>query len=787
MDFSIASLLGVAEGASSWANFLAVVWRVTLVVLGVNMLVIVHEFGHFIVARMCGVRCDKFYIWFDAYGFKFFSFKRGDTEYGLGWLPLGGYVKMFGQEDNPGGIQAEIDRAKAESAEKGGELTEEEQKARGEQIEQLEKQLYAPDSYLSKNVFQRMAIISAGVIMNILFAIVCATCAALMGTPETSAKVGFVSPGSPAWLAGFEAGDEIVAIGENEKPIFSSILVACMDRKELTFKISRPGEKEPKVIKVTPRIEKGALTPMIGVGPSPSLDLADTEDHRPYELSFDEKENEELIERLGALKGGERLLSMNNMPVSSPADYLRWKNLFIDRPIEFVFAPTVEKRGGERVIDDSKEKIVVTVDPKRAPDVGVRLTMGEIVAIQPGSVAEKAGLVAREVAEDGSVVKHGDVLLNVDNEPILNPLWFPYTIFNMTGKETRNIAGANATVKAVDSEETNEEVVSKPENGASSSRTILLTVRRDDKQIDIPITLPKAAPYTGLTVRKDVLACDSLGVAYQVKPIVSGIDGSTSVEKSPLGGAITEIEAKIANPGTDAPKSLRDNFKTLTGQSVKKSRKGELASVIWRHNPKSEESVQDDAGSVSWFSDILPYLPNGAPVTITVERLDGEEAKIETKVKRDGDVFVKDRGFFFGVDAVYQRADNMSEALSFGVSKTIEAASQVFVFLKNVGKNVSAKALGGPGLIVGTAYQAAGRNDGVFLLFLCLISANLAVVNFLPIPVLDGGHMVFLLYEAITGRKPNEKIQIGLSYIGLFLILALMFWVIFLDIVRYCF
>ena len=113
--------------------------------------------------------------------------------------------------------------------------------------------------------------------------------------------------------------------------------------------------------------------------------------------------------------------------------------------------------------------------------------------------------------------------------------------------------------------------------------------------------------------------------------------------------------------------------------------------------------------------------------------------------------------------------------------------SQVFVFLKNVGKNVSAKALGGPGLIVGTAYEAAGRNDGVFLLFLCLISANLAVVNFLPIPVLDGGHMVFLLYEAITGRKPNEKIQIGLSYVGLALILALMFWVIFLDIVRYCF
>ena len=114
MDFSLATLLGVAEGASVWANIGAVALRVLIVLLGVNMLVIVHEWGHFIVARMCGVRCDKFYIWFDAYGFKFFSFKRGNTEYGLGWLPLGGYVKMYGQEDNPGGIQAEIDKAKIE-------------------------------------------------------------------------------------------------------------------------------------------------------------------------------------------------------------------------------------------------------------------------------------------------------------------------------------------------------------------------------------------------------------------------------------------------------------------------------------------------------------------------------------------------------------------------------------------------------------------------------------------------------------------------------------------------
>lgn len=768
MDFSIETLLGVAEDASAWSNFLSVVWRVVLVLLGVNMLVIVHEFGHFIVARMCGVRCDKFYIWFDAYGFKFFSFKRGDTEYGLGWLPLGGYVKMFGQEDNPGGIQAEIDKAKAENIEKESELSDEEKKERGEKVKQLEKQLYAPDSYLSKNVFQRMAIISAGVIMNILFAIVCAMGAALVGTPETSAKIGYVAPGSPAWLAGLEPGDEIVAINDNEKPIFSSILVSCMDRKELKLKVARQGEAEPRLVEVTPDVEQGALTPMIGVGPSPSLDLADVDDHIPYELTFDEKENAEIISRLQSLKGGEKLIRMNNVPVASPADYLHLRNVFIDRPIEFVFAPTTEKRG-IRTIDNTKQEISFVSEPRRAPDIGVRLTMGEIVEIKPGSVAEKAGLVARELDEEGNVVVHGDVVLEINSEPVLNPIWFPYEVYKIGGD--RSIGRENGEGETT--------------TRSSSSATMLLTVARSGKRLDIPVTFARSTNYDGMNARKGIMACDILGFAYQIKPIVSGVDGSAVFDGSPLGGTIIGIDAEIPNPGKDSPKSLKESFKLLTGQKVGKSPKGELARASWRLDKRAENG--SDSGAISWFTDTLPYLPNGAPVTLTVACLNGEETEIETKVKKDGEAFLQSRGLLFGVDAVYQSADNLGEALSFGVSKTWEAASQVFVFLKNVGKNVSAKALGGPGLIVGTAYQAAGRDDGVFLLFLCLISANLAVVNFLPIPVLDGGHMLFLLYEAVTGRKPNEKVQIGLSYIGLALILTLMFWVIFLDVVRYCF
>jgi regulator of sigma E protease len=67
--------------------------------LGLSILVILHELGHFLAARAFGIKVEKFYLFFDAWGFKLFSFKVGETEYGVGWLPLGGYVKIVGMID----------------------------------------------------------------------------------------------------------------------------------------------------------------------------------------------------------------------------------------------------------------------------------------------------------------------------------------------------------------------------------------------------------------------------------------------------------------------------------------------------------------------------------------------------------------------------------------------------------------------------------------------------------------------------------------------------------------
>ena len=68
-------------------------------ILALSILITLHEFGHFWAARAFGIRIEKFFLFFDAWNVKLFSFKKGDTEYGMGWLPLGGYVKIAGMMD----------------------------------------------------------------------------------------------------------------------------------------------------------------------------------------------------------------------------------------------------------------------------------------------------------------------------------------------------------------------------------------------------------------------------------------------------------------------------------------------------------------------------------------------------------------------------------------------------------------------------------------------------------------------------------------------------------------
>jgi regulator of sigma E protease len=111
---------------------------------------------------------------------------------------------------------------------------------------------------------------------------------------------------------------------------------------------------------------------------------------------------------------------------------------------------------------------------------------------------------------------------------------------------------------------------------------------------------------------------------------------------------------------------------------------------------------------------------------------------------------------------------------------------QVFQTMRGmVTGRVSTDNLGGPALIASLAYRFAGYDIWEFIFFLGLISVNLAVVNFLPIPVLDGGHMVFLCYEKLRGRQASETVRVVATYAGLALILSLFLFVTWNDFRRF--
>lgn len=157
-------------------------------ILGLAILVLVHEFGHYIAARMFKIRVDKFYIFFDIGKFKIWSRKIGDTEFGIGWLPFGGYCKIAGMID--------------ESMDK----------------EQM-KQDPQPWEFRSKPAWQRLVVMIAGVVLNVVLGILIFTMSHLVFTkqylPVENATDG-IHAYEFARVVGFKTGDHIIEINGKE-------------------------------------------------------------------------------------------------------------------------------------------------------------------------------------------------------------------------------------------------------------------------------------------------------------------------------------------------------------------------------------------------------------------------------------------------------------------------------------------------------------------------------------------------------------------------------------------
>jgi len=182
-------------------------------ILSLSILVLIHELGHYLAARLFKVRVEKFYLFFNPW-FSLFKFKKGDTEYGIGWLPLGGYVKIAGMID--------------ESMDK-------------DQMKQPPK----PDEFRSKSSWQRLTIMVGGVVFNlILAAVIFMVILSTHGEeylPPQNLKYGIVAEPLGQEI-GLQSGDKIIELDGQAISCFLDIRKDLLLGSPKNMTVQRHGE-----------------------------------------------------------------------------------------------------------------------------------------------------------------------------------------------------------------------------------------------------------------------------------------------------------------------------------------------------------------------------------------------------------------------------------------------------------------------------------------------------------------------------------------------------------------
>src|SRR3989441_11064046 len=210
----ISNLLLILQSADvpkrDWNPIASVLWNILGAVLVLSVIIVIHELGHFLVAKFFKIKVETFSV---GFGPRLLGFRRGETDYRISAFPLGGYVKMAGE--NP---TDEITGAEHE--------------------------------FLSKPKWQRFLVAAAGPAMNVILAIVLLTGLYVYGTdvPEfmiMKATVEGVEPGSPADKANIKPGDVIVSLDGKENPTWQDVFNTTLTRAgaRLPVVVERNGQK----------------------------------------------------------------------------------------------------------------------------------------------------------------------------------------------------------------------------------------------------------------------------------------------------------------------------------------------------------------------------------------------------------------------------------------------------------------------------------------------------------------------------------------------------------------
>jgi regulator of sigma E protease len=334
--------------------------------------------------------------------------------------------------------------------------------------------------------------------------------------------------------------------------------------------------------------------------------------------------------------------------------------------------------------------------------------------------------VQKDSPAEAAGIKAGDLITHYDGHPVGDPMRLPDRLDRLAGKTVR------LTVQR---------------KGETGPIQISARLRQP---IDLPPPLRIGAAVT----------VSSLGVAYRILNKVERVVDGGPAARSGLRAGDSIVRAKITPPSKEVLRKLEFD--------------------------QSADVLPEQEGDDTWWPAMMAELQTGLPGTNVELRYvhpgSKEPITAELTPADAADWCNPERGFLFEPMTFDLRADSVGDAMMLGGRETLDALTLVYRTVGAISTTqVSLRMIAGPKTIVMVALESADQGTARLLLFLTLLSANLAVLNFLPIPLLDGGHFVLLCYEGIRGKPAPESVQIVLSYIGLTLVLALMVWALGLD------
>lgn len=352
---------------SLFSNAQGAVDAIVPMIVLLGLLIFVHELGHFLVAKYFGVRVEVFSL---GFGPKLFKFKRGDTTYAISAIPLGGYVKMFGDDPT---ANVESDQKKF--------------------------------SFTHKPVGQRIAVVLAGPLMNFFFAILIFAVVAMIGEQALAPKLGDIETKSAAFAQGFRDGDTVKAVNSEDVKTWDDFQKAIEKNanQEVQITVARAGSDATEVIKATPKLEqnKNVLSWDRHVGAIEGL----TPQARSTFIGVPDPKSPA---GKAGLRSGDQIKSINGVVVT------KWKELEIEvAKAAAAKAPlSIEvERGFLADIENPKTEVVkaeiASVDGENPlQKMGIEFPELFLAALEKDAPAAKAGLQV------------GDRLISIDGKPV---------------------------------------------------------------------------------------------------------------------------------------------------------------------------------------------------------------------------------------------------------------------------------------------------------------------------------------------------------------------------------